>query len=74
MNFVKALSILLLSSLFLSACGTAPGAAADRKGPADRAAAEARPVQTTVAEEKGIDQLVVVTGTLGADQEVVLGF
>jgi RND family efflux transporter MFP subunit len=31
-------------------------------------------VQTTVAEEKGIDQLVVVTGTLGADQEVVLGF
>ena len=66
--------ILVLSSLFLSACGTAPGAAADTKGRGDRAAPPARQVQTAIAEQKGIDQLVVVTGTLAADQEVVLGF
>src|SRR5438552_1044931 len=71
MKFVKPLFILVLSC-FLSACGTAPGAAADTKARGDRAATPVRQVQTAIAEEKGIDQLVVVSGTLGADQEVVL--
>src|SRR5437016_13632996 len=77
-NFVKPLLILVLSCFFLAACGTAPGAAADTKGRGarrdDGSAAPVRQVQTAIAEEKGIDQLVVVSGTLGADQEVVLGF
>jgi RND family efflux transporter MFP subunit len=72
---VKALIILFLSTIFLTGCSTTPGAAiADSKGSSDRASAQVRQVQTSVAEEKAIDQLVVVTGTLAADQEVVLGF
>jgi len=73
---VKALSILILSAIFLSACGTSPGtvAGADNKGRGDRTTNPTRQVQVTTAEEKALDQLVVVTGTLAADQEVVLGF
>ena len=71
---MKPLLIVLLSSL-LSACGTSPGAAiADSKGRGSRSSAPTRQVQTTIAQERSIDQLVVVTGTLAADQEVVLGF
>jgi multidrug efflux pump subunit AcrA (membrane-fusion protein) len=47
---------------------------ADRKNQTGRDSDEMRRVQTTIAEEKDLDQLVVVTGTLAADQEVVLGF
>jgi RND family efflux transporter MFP subunit len=73
---VKPLLILVLGTFFLSSCGTAPGtiAGADNKGRGDRAATPTRQVQVTTAEEKALDQLVVVTGTLAADQEVVLGF
>jgi RND family efflux transporter MFP subunit len=73
---VKALLVLFLSSFLFSACNTSPGAAApaDRKGRGDRLNTPARPVETTVAQEKALDQLVVVNGTLAADQEVVLGF
>ena len=72
---MKPLLIVLLSSLLLSACGTTPGAAiADSKGRGSRSSAPTRQVQTTIAQERSIDQLVVVTGTLAADQEVVLGF
>lgn len=76
MNFLKALLILPLSCLILSACSTAPEAAAgaDRKGRGgDRPANAIRQVQTTIAGEKDLDQLVVVTGTLAADQDIVLG-
>jgi RND family efflux transporter MFP subunit len=75
-KFVKALLILFSICLLLSACNTAPGAAAtaDRNGRGDHSVLQVRQVQTTIAEEKGIDQLVVVTGTLAADQEVALGF
>jgi len=71
--------ILTLSSLLLSACNTPPGAAASsdstgRTDRTDRSASQTRQVQTALAEEKAIDQLVVVTGTLAADQEIVLGF
>jgi membrane fusion protein, multidrug efflux system len=72
---VKPLFILLLSAFFLSACSTtAPGAAADSKGRGDRPAGPTRQVQTVLAEEKPVDQSVVVSGTLAADQEVILGF
>jgi RND family efflux transporter MFP subunit len=75
-RFVKPLSFLFLIFLFLSACGTAPEVAAvnDRKGAGDRPSGPARQVETAPAEQKALDQLVVVTGTLAADQEVNLGF
>src|SRR5262245_61711166 len=74
-NFVKPLLLLFSSWLLLSSCNTAPAAAtSERNGRPDHSAAATRQVETIVAEEKGIDQLVVVTGTLAADQEVVLGF
>ena len=73
-KFVKPLLLLLLSSLLLSACNTAPEAAAtgDSKSRADHSTTPTRQVQIASAEEKPVDQLVVVTGTLAADQEVVL--
>jgi multidrug efflux pump subunit AcrA (membrane-fusion protein) len=71
---VKPLSTLILSALFLSACSSAPQAATDSKGRGDRPAGPTRQVQTVLAEEKPVDQLVTVTGTLAADQEVILGF
>src|SRR5262245_18784084 len=72
----KCLIVALLGSLILSACRPAPEAAAlaDSKVRDDHAAGSLRHVQTIIAQEKDIDQLVVVTGTLAADQEVVLGF
>src|SRR5262249_16529903 len=75
-KFVKPLLILFITCFSLSACNTAPGAAAtsDRNSHGERGATPVRQVQTTTAEEKSIDQIVVVTGTLAADQEVVLGF
>jgi RND family efflux transporter MFP subunit len=61
--------------MLFSSCSTAPGAAiADTKGGAETPAVPGRQVQTIVAAEKAIDQFAVVTGTLAADQEVVLGF
>jgi RND family efflux transporter MFP subunit len=76
---VKITSLFLISFLtffLLSACSTAPGAAATTGGSSpDRDAANPiRQVDTTVAQEKPIDQIVVVNGSLGADQEVILGF
>ena len=71
---MKPLSTLILSALFLSACSSAPQASTDSKGRGDRPADPTRQVQTVLAEEKPVDQLVTVTGTLAADQEVILGF
>lgn len=71
---MKPLSTLILSALFLSACSSAPQAPTDSKGRGDRPAGPTRQVQTVLAEEKPVDQLVTVTGTLAADQEVILGF
>jgi multidrug efflux pump subunit AcrA (membrane-fusion protein) len=75
-KFVKPLLIAIITLLCASGCGTAPGAAAtaDTKGRGDHAAGPVRQVQISIAEEKSLDQLVVVTGTLAADQQVVLGF
>jgi RND family efflux transporter MFP subunit len=73
---VKSLLILVLGLFVFTACSTAPGAAATfgKEGRGDHSPASTRQVQTVLAEEKAIDQLVVVTGTLAADREIVLGF
>jgi RND family efflux transporter MFP subunit len=75
-KFVKPLISLIFLALFISACSTTPGAAiADSKGRGNnRSSVPPRQVEITTAEEKALDQLVIVTGTLAADQEVVLGF
>jgi multidrug efflux pump subunit AcrA (membrane-fusion protein) len=75
-KFVKPLISLIFLALFISACSTTPGAAiADSKGRGNnRSSVPPRQVEITTAEEKALDQLVIVTGTLAAEQEVVLGF
>lgn len=71
---MKALFFGVLSAILLSACGPAPGSAsADNKAGREKATGTARQVQSVAAEEKNIDQVVVVTGTLAADQEIILG-
>ncbi len=74
MTFLKLLYAILLGLVLLSACSTAPpvAASAERKSRGD-SGAELRQVQTAIAEKKSLDQTVVVTGTLAADQEIVLG-
>jgi len=72
---VKALSALVLTALLFSSCSNTPAATtSEKKGRGDRPSAPGRQVRTALAEEKSLDQVVVVTGTLAADQEVVLGF
>src|SRR5207249_11356485 len=75
MKFFKLLPIGILSSVFLNACSTAPeeAAVADRSGRGSRPANPVRQVTTSTATEKPVEQLVVVTGTLAAEQAIVLG-
>lgn len=78
MSFSRVLLIAILVSILPAGCGTAPEAAAiaDQKGQGSQpgsAGAKARKVTTTIAAEKPLDQLVIVTGALAAEQEVVLG-
>src|SRR5437867_3113914 len=70
MRYLKCLLGIVLVSLFLSGCGVTPQAAAVPDG----ATSQLRRVQVRPTEQKDLDQLVVVTGTLAADQEIVLGF
>src|SRR5213594_4475488 len=76
MHFLKSSFTAVFISLLLSACGSTPQAAgvSDAKERPDGGTDQSRRVQTSVADQKDIEQLVVVTGTLAADQEVVLGF
>jgi RND family efflux transporter MFP subunit len=75
---VKPFLLLILCTFFLASCGSSSSTTsttnADSKGRGNRTSGPPRQVETTIAEEKALDQLVVVTGTLAADQEVVLGF
>jgi len=61
--------------VLLNGCSTAPEAAAvsDPSGRGNRPVEPVRQVLTSPAIEKPVEQLVVVTGTLAAEQEVVLG-
>jgi RND family efflux transporter MFP subunit len=60
-----------LSILLLPGCNSTP--AASPSGSGNRGEAPLRKVTTVVATEKPIEQLIVVTGTLAAEQEIVLG-
>jgi RND family efflux transporter MFP subunit len=74
MRFRKILFLVSLAGPILSGCGTSPGTAAGfdpTKGTSDTATQ--RRVNTVAATEKPIEQLVVVTGTLAAEQDIVLG-
>src|SRR2546426_12811120 len=76
MHFLKSSFTAVFISLLLSACGSTPQAAgvSDAKERPDGGSEQSRRVQTTVANQKDIEQTAVVTGTLAADQDVVLGF
>src|SRR4026209_520632 len=65
---------MLLAALVSSGCGTSPGTAAgiESSGKGGVAAALRR-VAVIAAVEKPIEQIVTVTGTLAAEQEIVLG-
>jgi multidrug efflux pump subunit AcrA (membrane-fusion protein) len=67
---MKLVSILLLTVLVASGCSTPPGSAANVSKNNEPGL---RRVNTAVAMEKPLDQLVVVTGTLAAEQEITLG-
>lgn len=62
----------LATILLLSGCNSAPAASSSPEG-GNRGGDSLRKVTTVAAVEKSIEQLVVVTGTLAAEQEVVLG-
>ena len=74
MRVFRILFLASLSASVATGCGTSPGTAAgiesSDKGVPD---ANLRRVNTIPAVEKPVEQLVVVTGTLAAEQEIVLG-
>ena len=74
MRFYSLFVLTLLTALGSSGCGTSPGTAAgiesSGKGGVDAAL---RRVDVIAAVEKPIEQIVTVTGTLAAEQEIVLG-
>lgn len=75
MRFSSILFLAFLTALASSGCGTSPGTAAGIES-ADKAAPEEPPqrrVNTVTAAERPMEQLVVVTGTLAAEQEIVMG-
>ena len=74
MRFYSLFVLTLLAALVSSGCGTSPGTAAgiesSGKGGVDAAV---RRVDVIAAVEKPIEKIVTVTGTLAAEQEIVLG-
>ena len=76
LRFSRILFVSLLAALAATGCGTSPGTAAGIESAGKNVKAPApdlRKVNTIVASQKPIEQLVVVTGTLAAEQEIVLG-
>ena len=75
MRFSSILLLTFLAAHSVSGCGTSPGTAASiessGKGTPDDIAS--RRVNVIAAIEKPVEQLVTVTGTLAAEQEIVLG-
>ena len=74
MRFYSLFVLTLLTALGSSGCGTSPGTAAgiESSGKAGVDAALRR-VDVIAAVEKPIEKIVTVTGTLAAEQEIVLG-
>jgi RND family efflux transporter MFP subunit len=74
MTVSRVLLFPLLSLLLLQGCNAAPGStAASSSGRGGLADDAIRKVTTVTAMERPIEQLVTITGTLAADQEIVLG-
>ena len=71
MTVSKLLTPVLFGILLFSGCTSAP--AASSSGPENRGETTLRKVTTAAAVERPIEQLVVVTGTLAPEQEIVLG-
>jgi RND family efflux transporter MFP subunit len=74
MKAIKFVLLVILGPIVLTGCGTSSGTAAtaDSSGrgqPAD----SLRKVTTVTAAEMPLEQLIVVTGTLAAEQEIILG-
>jgi RND family efflux transporter MFP subunit len=75
MRFSCILVLTILAALCVSGCGTSPGTAASIESTAEGTAGDvaSRRVNVIAAIEKPVEQLVTVTGTLAAEQEIVLG-
>ncbi len=74
MTVVKVLIPAFLSIFLLSGCNAAPGSTAPvPPGRGINSGDSLRKITTALAEEKAIEQLVTITGTLAAEQEIVLG-
>jgi RND family efflux transporter MFP subunit len=74
MKAIKIVLLVFFGSIVLTGCGTSSGTAATsdtsaRAKPAD----SLRKVTTVTAAEMPLEQLIVVTGTLAAEQEIILG-
>jgi RND family efflux transporter MFP subunit len=66
--------VLVLSAVLASGCGPESSATTSGKAAApDAAKKDARKVSTVPVGEQPVDELVVVNGTLAAEQEIVLG-
>src|SRR6185503_20187917 len=85
MKVIKIFLISLICTGLLSACGggsdttvaaakgSAPDAAKGQRGGRGGGGSAPRKVTTAPAVEKAIQQVAIVTGTLAAEQEVILG-
>jgi RND family efflux transporter MFP subunit len=73
MSSLRSLAAIALPLLVLAACTGATGSTADSAKGNPSTDEPLRRVSTTTALEKPVEQLVVVTGTLAAEQEIVLG-
>ena len=75
MRFVIVVWLAFLTGFASAGCSGSPGAAADINSAAEKEPDDGglRRVTTMAAVEKPVEQLVVVTGTLAAEQEIVLG-
>jgi len=74
MKAIKIVLLVFLGSIVLTGCGTSSGTAAtsDPSGHA-KPVDSLRKVTTVTAAEMPLEQLIVVTGTLAAEQEIILG-
>jgi len=74
MKPIKIVLLVFLGSIVLTGCGTSSGTAATSDSSARTKPVDPlRKVTTVTAAEMPLEQLIVVTGTLAAEQEIILG-
>jgi RND family efflux transporter MFP subunit len=74
MKAIKIVLLVFFGSIVLTGCGTSSGTAATSDSSARPKPADSlRKVTTVTAAEMPLEQLIVVTGTLAAEQEIILG-